>query len=149
MAVIPLWLTGPGGPLTVVITPQTVTAGTLADTTPVQTITADLDTNGINIETSPVLENIATMNRQFSNNVIIENSTRITFREILKSAGTNKLALTTSAFDYFKCAVTRGAQVWTFWGVRGAYNESLNKGKSTGDFTVEMVDTASANPTYV
>lgn len=146
MPTIPNWLTGPGGSYAVTVTPYTNTNGTLATTTPVQTITTTVDT--IRVAAHTRLEEISAMTSTRENNVPIQVGTQITLTEILKASGTNGLAQFANAFSYGLVAITRGAQAWSFAGVQESYDEDLQRGKSTGTLVMNMIDPGTANPTY-
>ena len=143
---LPVWLTGVNGSYAVTITPQTNTNGTLADTTPVQTLTGSIDS--INPESVRTNEEISAMNSGRLNHVALQSGTTFALTEILKYTGTNMLAQFGYAFDYGKVAVTRGAQTFTFYGLVENYSESLQRGKSTGTLRMVMVDNGAANPSY-
>jgi hypothetical protein len=147
MSTIPVWLTGPGGSYAIVVTPQTVTAGVLADTTPVATLTGNLDR--ISISGSKTSENIMAMDSFRRNQVPLDVGTEITLIEILKKSGTNLLATAWMGnSDYFKIGVTRGGQTWTFFGLYESYDEGLEHGKSVGTGRFVMVDPGAGNPGY-
>lgn len=146
MATVPLWLTAGNGPFTVVMTPQSVgTDGTLSDGTSVA-LTGVLD--DISFANNPTLDNIRPMSLKRANNVLIEDNPSITLVEIMKSAGTNILAAQNAASLYFKVVFTRGAQAYTYYGIRGAYGEQVANGKSLATLTLEAVETGAANPGY-
>lgn len=144
---LPKWLTGPGGLYAIVVTPQTNTNGTLADTTPVATLTGNLKRIGIN--GSKTVENIMAMDAGRRNNVVLDVGTEITLVEILKYNGTNLLATAYwGSSDYHKVAITRGGQAYTFYGVYQSYDETLEHGESVGVGVFVMVDNGAANPGY-
>ena len=140
------WFVGRKGPFSVVLTPQTVTAGVLADTTPVQTITGDIDE--VTLENNPDLERIEPLNTTRGNSVLLADDWTMTAVEILKSSGTNMLAAACSAADYFKLVVVRGQQQFTFYCVRGRYSEGIRRGKSVATADFREIDPSATNPTY-
>lgn len=147
MAQVPVWCLGRH--VTVCsITPQSVASdGTLSDGS-ASSLVGSIDS--VSLTSQPETEEVSAMTTTRANNVIIKNATSVTLVEILKSSGTNILAaaVTGANGDYFKVILTRGAQTWTFYGLRGAYSEDLQRGKSTASLTLEMVDPNAANPTY-
>lgn len=146
MAAIPVWLTAGNGPFSVALTPQTIASdGTLSDGSSA-TLTGVLD--DIEFSNNPVLENIRPMSSRRANHVSIEENPTLTLVEIMKATGTNILAAQNFASDVFKVVFTRGAQAYTYYGRRGAYNERVVNGKSTARLTLEAVDIAAANPGY-
>jgi hypothetical protein len=149
MPSIPLWLTAVNGPFAVVLTPQTVNAstGALTDGTP-STLTSVIAEAGVEIDHSPELRDIRGATSLRANNVIVGVSTRITLNLLLKSAGTNDVATAIQSSDYYKCVITRGAQAWTFYGVRAGYTESISRDAGTATLTLEMIDPGQANPSY-
>jgi hypothetical protein len=148
MATLPLWLTGTGsGP--VVITPQSVNAGTgvMTDTTPVATMTGMID--NISVRSRKTTEEISPMDSLPENLVPIKTGTTVEVTEILKKAGTNLLAQAYyGSNDYFKVAVPRGAQSFLFYGLLSDYTETLVRGKNVGVATFSNASIGSANPTY-
>lgn len=145
---LPLWLVGRDVTGTT-LTPQTVapTTGVLTDTTPVATLFGHVDS--VAIRSRKTTEEISPMDTVRENMVPIKVGTSIEVSEILKKSGTNLLATAYyGSADYFKVALTRGGQVFTFYGLFSSYEESLNRGKSTGTAVFDMVDPAAANPTY-
>lgn len=150
MATIPLWLRGrdiPGGG-TFTITPQSVNAstGVLSNAASATSMVGHWD--DVAIDSTPETEEISSADATRQNDVILKERTEITITEILKRAGTNILAAAFTGYDYFYVTLTRGGQTWGFYGLRGAYNESISKGKSTGRGVFTMVDPATGNPTY-
>lgn len=144
---MPLWLVNSVGPFSVVITPQTVTGGVLADTTPVATMTASLD--DLSFSYKPTTEDISAMTSGRANPVITSRSSSMSVGEIIKTSGSNLLAAAAVAGDYFKIVFTRGAQSWTGYFLLTGYDEKPNgKGKTVGSATFETIDNGSANPTY-
>jgi hypothetical protein len=147
MPTLPVFLVNSAGPFSAVITPQTVTAGVLADTTPVATMTASLD--DVSLDYTATTEDISAMTSGRRNPVITERGTSMTVGEILKTSGSNLLAAAAVAGDYFKIVFTRGAQAWTGYFLLTGYSEKPNgKGKTVGTATFESVDPGTANPTY-
>jgi hypothetical protein len=145
MTAIPTWLRG-NHTSVCSITPQSVASdGTLSDGA-TSSLVGSID--GISINTTAELEEISPMTTTRHNNVIIKSGTSLSLTEILKSNGTNILAAASSVADVFRVNITRGPQSWAFYGVRSTYTEDLQKGKSVGVLTLEMVDINSANPTY-
>jgi hypothetical protein len=143
---IPNWLVG-RHVTACTLTPQTNTAGTLADTTPVATMFGHVDE--IDIDGTKTTENIKPMNTIRRNMVTIDVGTQMTVTEILKSSGTNLLPQAWNGSpEYFKLLVTRGAQGHTFYALMTSCREQLRHGKSVAVATFEMVDTGSANPAY-
>jgi hypothetical protein len=139
MPTIPTWLTTGVGPFTVVLTPQTNTAGTLADTTPVRTMTADI--RDVRFENIVTHENLKAMTRLNANMVIVDEVVRVTIVEILKYTGTNATA-------YWKCVITRGAQAITLYLVRGTYSETYTPNGCPAEAEFYLVDTGSGVWSY-
>lgn len=145
MAQVPLWAIGRH--VTVCsLTPQTVGAdGTLSDGASTSLV-GSLD--GVEFSSNPEVEEISPITTTRANDVLVKDRTEITLVEILKHTGTNILAAAVTSATYFKVIITRGAQTWTFYGLRGAYSESLQRGKSTASLTLTMVDPNTTNPAY-
>lgn len=147
MPTMPLWLVNSVGPFTVVITPQTVSAGVLSDTTPVATMTASLD--DVSIDYTASTENISAMTSGKRNPVVTERGFSMSVGEIIKTSGSNLLAAAASAGDYFKIVFTRGAQAWTGYFLLTAYSEKPSgKGKTVGTATFETMDDGATNVAY-
>ena len=144
MVAIPVWLTGQHVTACAII-PQTVSSGTF---TPGSSKNLVGSIDGIEIDSTPELEEISPITTTRLNHVVLKSGTRITLTEILQSSGEKMLAAAAVAADYFQVTLTRGGQAWSFYGARGSYNESLQRGRSVASLTVEMVDIGSANPTY-
>lgn len=144
---IPAWLTSGNGPFAVTLTPgtRTPTTGAFSPGTLV-TMTGELD--DIAFDGDVVTENIRPMNRRKANHVIIEDDSNITLFELLKYEGVNILAAQVYGSDYFKIIITRGAQGWTFYGVRGFPRETIRNGKSVTAVTFSQIDVGDPNPAY-
>ncbi len=151
MAAIPLWLRGrdiaDGGVFT--ITLQTVNPLTGALTPSGSAVSLIGNWDDIAIDSTPEVEEISSADASRQNDVILKERTEFTITEILKKAGVNILAAANATGDYFYIALARGQQAWGFYGLRGAYSESIGKGKSTGRGTFTMIDPATQNPIYV
>lgn len=145
MTAIPVWLLGQHVSACA-ITPQSVAANGTLSAGAASSLVGSLD--GIELDSTPELEEISPITTSRLNNVVVKSGTRITLTEILKSNGTNILPAAAVAADYFYVAITRGGQSWAFYGARGTYTESIQRGKSVASLTLEMVDIGSANPTY-
>lgn len=145
MPSIPVWLTG-RHVTQVTITPQTVGAdGTLTAGTTVSLV-GTLDE--VTLDSAPELEEISPMDTVRQNMVLLKDGVRVTFMQLLKKNGTNLLAAAANTADVFQYVVTRGAQTYTGYGHRGAYNESMRRGRSTSSLTFEPIDIGTSNPTY-
>lgn len=144
---IPLWFTTSQGPFAIVLTPLSVnlSTGALTPGTPV-TLTADVDQ--IRLRSTPRKREISGLAATRENDVITKERTEVTLAEILKFAGTNKLAAQVMAGKYFQLDITRGAQAWSFQGIRGDYDEDLVDDKSLANLTLTMIDPGTTNPTY-
>lgn len=145
MTAIPVWLTGRHVTACALI-PQTVAANGTLSAGASSSLVGSLD--GIEIDSTPEEEEISPMTTTRRNPVNIKEGTRFTVTEILKSNGTNLLAAAATAADYFQITLTRGGQSWSAYVKRGAYTESLQRGKSTASLTLETVDISGTNPTY-
>lgn len=151
MAKIPTWLLGKHA-TTINIIPQTVAAdGTLTAGTSAPLI-GYLDSIEYNL--TPETEDIQAMDKRAGNKVIVTDTFGIVLTEILKTndvgaTPTNILANLASLGDYFSFVCTRGGRTFTFFGLRGAYKENINRGKSTGALNIDYVDAGVTNPTYV
>jgi len=146
---IPIWLTGINGGVVVSLTPQTVNAstGVLADTTPVQTVTADLEECDVSAELSN--EEISAMTSGRQNEVGLQDRWTIRMVEIMKKASpVSKLLTAYGGADYHKAIFTRGGQTWTGYVLRKSVSEGVRKGKSTVTLETATVD-AGALATYV
>lgn len=151
MPTLERWLTPANGPLSLVLTPVTVnaTTGVTTDVTAsAATLTAELDDGGLQIESKSDLRNIKSMTALRDNNVIVGVGTRVTISGLLKSAGVNNVGVLVQTYDYFKAVITRGAQVWTFYGVRESYTEDFSNEKCPYRLVLEMIDGGSSNPSY-
>lgn len=147
MPVIPVWFVTGNGPFSVVATPQTNTAGTLADTTPVQTITGSID--DVRVEMVIEHRDIRGSNRLQMNNVLVGEGVRLVLVEIIKYTGTNMLPVMAFSVAYWKIVVTRGAQAYTFYGIRGNLTEGIpNNEKATIEMAFEPIDPAAGNASY-
>ncbi len=144
MVAIPLWLKGAN--VGCVMTPQNVdTAGTLTDTTPVATLTGTLER--VSWRSLPKKQEISHMGAAREHDVILKERTEFTLSEILKPTA-NLIEAAFASAAVFKLVMTRGTtRSFTFYGVRGDYEEGLEEGKSLGVGTLTMVDPGQANPT--
>lgn len=143
---LPTWLKGRH--LTAVtFTPQTVAAdGTLTPGS-AQTLTA-LVTN-IMLESDPEKEEINPVNATRANNEITLENSRLECDVLLKSNGTNSLALLATTADIIVAVFTRGGQTWTFTGSRGRFSDGVaSRGRNTSHMTLDQVDIGAANPAY-
>lgn len=142
------------------VTPQTVAGdGTLADGTSAS-LAGLWDT--LEISMAPETEEISAADASNTHNVLLKNNYTCRITTLLRSAaGTglvNPLAsiLSNTANEVFKIVVTRksdltagaGTAVWTFYGLKTGYDETLNKGRSTGVASFAMIDPGTTNPTY-
>lgn len=159
MPAVPVWLQGTGVTVAT-LTGQVVAAdGTLTDavTTGIQPLVLKWDS--IELENSPELEEISAADTTRANNVIIKESTRMRFSCIMQKAipagaGANDKALPLQhmalTYSYIKMVLTRGGvaaeDTWTFYGCRGAFSETLSKGKCIQTLSLEMMDPGVANP---
>ncbi len=151
MANIPLWLRGrdiaEGGVFSITLQAVNALTGVLTPSGSAVSMIGNWD--DIGIDSTPEVEEISSADATRQNDVILKERTEFTITEILKRKGTNILAAANVSGDYFYVALARGGQAWGFYGLRGAYNESIGKGKSTGRWTLTMVDPATLNPVYV
>lgn len=147
MSAVPVWLRGrdlAGGTLAI-YSVAVAANGTITDGASASLLG---HWEEIRIEGDTEKEEISSSDATRQHNEILKNMTKVTITEILKRNGTNILAAWSIANDVGKFVVARGAQSWTFYGARGSYNETLNKGKSTGVLTLEMIDPGAVNPAY-
>lgn len=145
MAAIPVWLTGRHTTACAIV-PQTVAADGTLSAGASSNLVGSID--GISIRSASELEEISPMTTTRSNMVPIKVGTTISLTEVLKSNGANLLAAVAYAATYVQVTLTRGGQSFAFYGVIGEYSEDLQRGKSVGVLSVEMVDIGSSNPTY-
>ncbi len=151
MVAIPTWLLG-RHVTAITITGQTVAAdGTLSTSGSARSLVGRLDEITFNQENET--EEIQALDKRAKNPVIVSSGSSFTFIEILRSndatvTPTNILADVGQLFDYILVSCTRGGRIWAGYFVIKSYQESIRRGKSTGQLTVETVDVSTANPTY-
>lgn len=145
MAALPKFLLGRH--LTAItITPQTqADDGTLADTTPVQTVTGTCRSVELSIDNQ--LEDIRPVNTTLANNVVVATDSTITVRQlILKTyASTTQMAIAAStpalASIPQKVAFTRGGKSWSVVGNIQSYNEGVNsQGANEATMVIRLID---------
>lgn len=134
MVAIPVWLIGQHI-TTLNIIPQAVAAdGTLSDG-------ATSSLVGCIDEISPSLdveeEEISPMTATTGNMVTTLNMPRLILVEVLRKNGVNILAAAAAGSDYFKIVFVRGSQTWTGYFKRGAYQEGIRRGKSSGTLNLQ------------
>lgn len=158
MAAIPVWLRG-RDVTTATFTGQTVAAdGALADATGAGIQNLLTAWEEIDVESNPSLEEISAADSSRQHNVIVQENNRIRFSGLVrkdKGAGqgvndkAHQMAYLFGTYDYLKVVITRGTiaaeDTWTFTGCRGAFRESIRKGRSTWDAVLEMADPGAAN----
>lgn len=157
MSVLPLWAIGKHWTVCV-ITPQTLnaTSGALTDVTGYTTIGSMFGhLDSIEVAQEVDSENISAMDSTAKNMVPVEYGTTYRFEEIEKSFGDNKLAnMVNSGYNYFKVAITRGAQSWTGYGAIGNFRSHGTKRRTTASWEFVPIQinapgtTTSANPVY-
>jgi hypothetical protein len=131
----------------VVMTPQTVAAdGTLADTTPVVTLTTTIEELGEDF--MPTHAEISPLNSVRQHNVIEDDAYAIRFSVFKVNDGTDpdKLKTAIRSADVFKLVyvegtVTGGIKTTTTYGLRGQYSTGFQgKGKQIGTINFVCVD---------
>lgn len=150
MPTIPKFLEGTD--LTAVtIYPQTVgTAGALTDAS-TKALTTVVDSIQLNL--TPVLENINTVTSPRANNVVIEDdgSLSLSIIEVNNASDPDPLGLVVKTNDYFKCVFTKGTQAgsiqtWTGYFSRGNYSQGVQgKGKQIASLELHLVDTGATD----
>lgn len=147
MAVVPRWVIG-RRVTGLSIIPQTEGAdGTLSAGT-TASLTGKLDS--VRISSNPETAEISAMDAARQSNTILKEATTITVTEILQATGAstdNALATFATAYDVGQFTLIRAGKTWTFYGRRGEYNESIDKGRATGVLTLSMIDPTASNPT--
>lgn len=159
MVAQPQWFTGKK--LTAfTVTPQTVAGdGTLADGTS-SSLAGLWDT--LEISMAPETEEISAADASNTHNVLLKNNYTCRITTLLRAATTTGLVnpmasiLSSTSNEVFKIVATRksdltagaGTAVWTFYGLKTGYDETLNKGRSTGVASFAMIDPGTTNPTY-
>lgn len=145
MAQIPVWAIGQNCAFT--ITAQSVAAnGGLSDSGSAVTLTGHL--SEADLEATTDLVELSPMDALRRNMVPTTVGTRVNFTELVKSNGTNLLAVQAFNGFYKKCVITRGGQSFTFYGVVASYGENYSRERVPGRFALDMVDPAVTNPAY-
>ena len=156
MADRPTWLIG-RNMSTVTITGVTAgTDGTLTDATGtgVQDIVTKFEEITFNSE--PITEEISAASSDKAHTVILQEANSATVRCILQTArrtgeSTNNqpdaLSHLAATYSILKLTFARSGRTYTLYGCRGAYSETIAKGRSTATLTLLPLDPGQTNPT--
>lgn len=149
---VPDWFIPSKGHLTTItITPQTNTAGALADTTPVYTVTAIL--SRLNVSLTPDKQMINTITSPRDNNVILGDGWHIDIAALKIATGSgsagggvDKLRAAFLANDIFKLSWVEGTgthtETITCYGSRGEYGADISgRGEVVAALGFDSLDT--------